>query len=163
MQQYIGLLETMSITLPQIKMYWSKETKVPCIANVTSINRFPHCNDKHLQATDKDFDKLYKVRPFINYSLEESTQIPQEEHHSVDELIFSTKSQTSLRQYRCNKPNNRGIKVWARCGVSGILFDFEIYTGRTDKAQASPAVASLDCGHICFWNFYSTVPVDMLR
>lgn len=31
-----------------------------------------------------------------------------------------------------------GDKVGARCGISGILYDFEIYTGRTDKAQAKP-------------------------
>ena len=147
MEQYIGLLVMMSIIkLPQIRMYWAKETRVPCIADVMSINRFEkikqffHCNDneKILPPTADNFDKLYKVRPVIDSLLEKCKQIPQEEHHSVDEQIIPTKSRTSLRQYLPNKPNKWGIKVWARCGISGILYDFEIYTGRTDKAQTKP-------------------------
>ena len=52
MEQYIGLLVMMSIIkLPQIRMYRAKETRVPCIADVMSINHFEkikqffHCND----------------------------------------------------------------------------------------------------------------------
>lgn len=52
MEQYIGLLVIMSITkLSQIRMYWAKETRVPYIADVMSINHFEkikqffHSND----------------------------------------------------------------------------------------------------------------------
>ena len=65
-------------------------------------------------------------------------QLPQEENHSVDEQIIPTKTRTSLKQYLPNKPNKWGIKVWARCGVSGILYNFEVYTGKTTKAEAKP-------------------------
>ena len=41
MEQYIRLLVMMSIIkLPQIRKYWAKETRLPCIADVMSINRF---------------------------------------------------------------------------------------------------------------------------
>ena len=30
-------------------------------------------------------------------------------------------------------------------------------------SYGSPAVVFLDRGHLCFWNFYSTVPVDVVR
>ena len=30
-------------------------------------------------------------------------------------------------------------------------------------AYSSPVVVFLDRGHPCFWNFYSTVPVDVVR
>ena len=69
---------------------------------------------------------------------EKCQQLPLEENHSVDEQIVPTKTRTSLKQYLPNKPNKWGIKVWDRCGVSGILYDFEVYTGKTTKAQAKP-------------------------
>ena len=171
MEQYLGLLIIMSIIkLPQIRRYWSKETRVPCIADVMSINRFEkikqffHCNDneENLPATHKDFDKLYKVCPVITSLLEKCWQTPQEEHHSVDEQIIPTKSRTSLKQYL---PNKWGIKVWARC--------FEIYTGKTDKAQAKPELLiggnvvtrltrtlpmNLNC-KVYFDNFFSSIPL----
>ena len=56
----------------------------------------------------------------------------------MDEQIIPTKSRTSLKQYLPNKPNKWGIKVWARCRVSGIVYDFEVYTGRSNKAEALP-------------------------
>lgn len=55
--------------LLQIRMYWSKETRVPCKADVASINclgkikQLFHCNDngKKLPVTRKDYDKLYSM------------------------------------------------------------------------------------------------------
>ena len=37
------------------------------------------------------------------------------------------------------------------CFLSGSLF------------RSSPVVVFLDCGHPCFWNFNSTIPVDVVR
>ena len=31
-----------------------------------------------------------------------------------------------------NKPRKWGIKVWARCGLSGLIFDFDVYVGKQD-------------------------------
>ena len=46
---------------------------------------------------------------------------------SIDEKIIPTKSRARIRQYVPMKPHKWGIKAWARCGVSGILYDFDIY------------------------------------
>ena len=147
MEMYLGMLVMMSIiTLPQIRMYWGKATRIPAVADIMPINRFEkikqffHCNDnsKNLPNTDKDFDKLFKVRPVLDSLREKCRQLPEEENHSIDEQIIPTKSRTSLKQYLPNKPNKWGIKVWARCGVSGILYDFEVYTGKSNKAQENP-------------------------
>lgn len=40
------------------------------------------------------------------------------------------KGHSSLKQYIRNKPHKWGIKTFARAGVSGIIFDFEIYVGK---------------------------------
>ena len=147
MEMYIGMLIMMSIIkLPQMRMYWCKATQIPTVAEVMPVNRFDkikqffHCNDnsKQLPNTHKDFDKLFKVRPVLDSVRAKCQQVPQEENHSVDEQIIPTKTRTSLKQYLPNKPNKWGIKVWARCGVSGILYDFEVYTGKTTKAEAKP-------------------------
>ena len=58
-----------------------------------------------------------------------------EEKHSISEQIISTKGRSSLKQYLPKKPNKWGIKVWARCGVLGIIYDFEVYTGNSDKNE----------------------------
>lgn len=122
MEMYLGLLVMMSIVkLPQLRMYWSKETRIPSVADVMPVNRFEkikqffHCydNTKNLPSTDKDYDKLFKVRPVIESLKEKCTQIPQEEFHSVDEQIIPTKSHTSLRQYLPNKPNKWGINNYS--------------------------------------------------
>lgn len=56
----------------------------------------------------------------------------------MDEQIIPPKSRTSLKQYLPNKTNKWGIKVWAQCGISGIVYDFEIYTEKSNKAEAQP-------------------------
>ena len=30
-----------------------------------------------------------------------------------------------------------GLKVWARCGVSGIVYDFSVYVGQEDATDAT--------------------------
>ena len=129
MEMYLGTLVMMSIlTLPQIRIYWGKATRIPAVADIMRIKHFEkikqflHRNDnrKNLPNTHKHFDKLFKVRPGLDSLREKCRQLPEEENHSIDEEIIPTKSRTSLKQYLPNKPNKWGIKVWARCGVSGI-------------------------------------------
>ena len=118
--------------LPNVRMYWSTGTRIPGIADVMSVNRFEkirqyfHCNGnaKKLEKSDLNYDKLYKVRPVLESVLEKCKQVPTEEFQSIDEQIIPTK------QYLPKKPNKWGIKVWARCGDSGIVYEFEVYTGK---------------------------------
>jgi len=58
----------------------------------------------------------------------------------VDQQIIPTKSRTSFKQNLPNTPNKWGIKVWARCGISGVVYDFEIHTAKSSKAEAQPDV-----------------------
>ncbi|XP_028413305.1 piggyBac transposable element-derived protein 3-like [Dendronephthya gigantea] len=118
-------------------MYWSNGTRIPSIADTMSVGRFDklkqylHCNDntEMLPRDNPNHDKLFKVRPVIDSVLEKCKLLPQEEKHSIDEQIIPTKCRTGLRQYLPKKPHKWGIKVWARCGVSGMVYDFQIYTG----------------------------------
>ena len=69
-EQYFGILILMSvIKLPQVRMYWSEETRIPGIADMMSINRFEkirqyfHCNDNSVcpSKSDQNYDKLFKA------------------------------------------------------------------------------------------------------
>jgi hypothetical protein len=148
-EQYLGLLIMMSvIKLPQVRMYWAKETRIPAIADAMPVARFEklrrffHCNDnsKIIPAGQPRHDKLFKVRPVIESVVAKCRKVPQEEKHSIDEQIIPTKSRTSLKQYCPKKPNKWGIKVWARCGVSGLVYDFEVYTGKSDLDEDFPSL-----------------------
>ena len=53
--------------------------------------------------------------------------------------MIPTKSKISLKQYLQKKPQELGYKVFLRCGISGIIYDFEIYQGKTPHST-SPSV-----------------------
>ena len=145
-EQFIGILVQMGVMkYPQYRMYWSPETRLPLIANVMPLQRFEnlkrffHMNDnlKMPKRGEVNFDRLYKVRPLLDCILESCRGIEQEEAHSIDEQIVPTKSKSSLRQYLPNKPHKWGIKIWARCGVSGIVYDFSVYVGQQGNTEIS--------------------------
>ena len=52
----------------------------------------------------------------------------------------------------------------ARCSaVIGWCSTDVIGAFRPPLSHGSPVVVFLDRGHPCFWNFHSTVPVDVVR
>ena len=140
-EQFIGILVMMGIIkYSQYRMYWCPETRTPVIADAISLTRFEnlkrflHFNDNS-QMSAQNGDKLFKLRPILDSVLSKCRSIPQEESHSVDEQIIATKCRSSLRQYLPKKPHKWGFTVWARCGVSGMIYDFEVYTGKQKDYQ----------------------------
>ena len=90
-EQYFGILILMSvIKLPQVRMYWSEETRIPGIADMMSINRFEkirqyfHCNDNSVcpSKSDQNYDKLFKARPVIDSVLDK--QVSTARRNAVD-------------------------------------------------------------------------------
>ena len=55
-----------------------------------------------------EYDKLFKVRPFVDSMKSSFWEIEVEEYNLVDELIIPFKCQISLKQYVRNKPHERG-------------------------------------------------------
>ena len=148
-EQYIGILVNMAIVrCPTLEMYWSKDYRVPCVADIMDNNRFNaikknlHFND-NTEAKPKDdpnYDKLFKVRPVVDSVLSKCQSMVPEPDNSVDEQIVPTKCRTSLRQYMPKKPHKWGIKIWAFCGISGMLCNFEVYTGRGTDQRDIPGI-----------------------
>uniref|UniRef100_A0A1I8N2Y9 PiggyBac transposable element-derived protein domain-containing protein n=1 Tax=Musca domestica TaxID=7370 RepID=A0A1I8N2Y9_MUSDO len=118
-------------------MAWAENFKLAAVGNALPRNRFEkikqflHFNNNAAQ-TEKGqpgYDKLYKVRPLLNFIKSKFNAIPQEEFQSVDEQMIAYKGQHSLKQYLPNKPHKWGFKMFTRAGVSGIMYDFTLYIG----------------------------------
>lgn len=95
-----------------------------------------HLNDnaKMPKHGDVNFDKLYKVRPFLNKL---NTQFDEcyhpSQNQSVDESMIKFKGRSALKQYMPMKPTKRGYKVWVRADDKGYVCQFDIYTGKKTK------------------------------
>ena len=113
-QQFIGILILMGILkYPQYRMYWSQFTRCSPISEMMTvkqfetIKRFFHVSDNNEMPKkgEPDFDLLYKVRPIVNFLLENCRKIQQEEFESIDEQIIPIKSRAPIRQYLPMKPH----------------------------------------------------------
>lgn len=80
------------------------------------------------------YDKLYKVRPFLNMMQEnfEKYFFPNCEV-AVDEYMIKFKGRNSMKQYLPLKPIKRGYKVWMLADKSGYCLKFDVYTGKRDN------------------------------
>ena len=103
------------------------------------IRQFFHINDDSLAVPSDQtgHDKLHKIRPMYDELRENLKSIPPEERQSVDEQMIPFKGRLSFKQYLKDKPHSWGVKVFTRAGVSGIVYDLEIYTGK-GSVLASP-------------------------
>ena len=89
---------------------------------------------KHCQRLIQNLTS-FKIRPVLESVVSHFRSIAAEEKHSIDEPITPTKGRSSLKQYLTKNPNKWAIKVWTRCGLLGIIYDFEVYTGKSDKNE----------------------------
>ena len=126
------------IKVPYYRMHWEAATRYPQIADkmgrqrFDKIKRFLHFNDnnKAKKPGEQGFDKLYKIRPVLSHIRSKFLEVSPEEHHSIDEQMIPFKGRSNLRQYLPKKPTKWGIKVFTRAGVSGFVYDFEVYQGK---------------------------------
>ena len=65
-------------------------------------------------------DRLWKLQPWVNSLRKIFLQVSLETH-------FWKSGKSLLRQYMPKKPHKWGFKLWGRSGVSGFLYDFDIY------------------------------------
>ncbi|CAH1982931.1 unnamed protein product [Acanthoscelides obtectus] len=116
---------------------------IPSISRAMNCNRFEeirrflHFNDNTSQAPQGQpgYDKLFKIRPFLNKIRERFLLVPKEEHMAVDKQIIPTKARSSLKQYNPKKPHKWGYKVFV---LSGFSYDFDFYCGTTTLEDDQP-------------------------
>lgn len=138
-KQFIGVTYLMSlIQLPRVTNHWSSVLGTPLIQETMSLNKFEkirqtlHFNDnsKDLPRSNPECDRLFKIRPVVDFLNKTFSKIPMEEHLCVDEQMCSTKARNSLKRYNPNKPHKWGYKVFVLSGVSGFAYRTEIETGK---------------------------------
>ncbi|KAI5107681.1 piggyBac transposable element-derived protein 3-like, partial [Silurus meridionalis] len=82
------------------------------------------------QKGEPGYDPLFKVRPVLEKVRANCLKVEPEENHSIDEQMIPFKGKIGMKQYIKNKPHKWGIKVFTRAGVTGLVYDFEVYTGK---------------------------------
>ncbi|KAK7135513.1 hypothetical protein R3I94_014246 [Phoxinus phoxinus] len=139
MEQFIGLHILMTVVrMPSYRMYWQTATRYDPIATVMGRKRFDnlrtyiHMNDNTnvKQKGEPGYDPLFKVRPVLEKVRANCLKVEPEENHSIDEQMIPFKGKIGMKQYIKNKPHKWGIKVFTRAGVTGLVYDFEVYTGK---------------------------------
>ena len=136
-EQLTGILMKMGVVpMPRYRMYWSREYRLDSIARRMSRDRFTdllknlHFNDNSKVMLDREnpgYDRLFKVRPLLNGFRDNCLKIENEEKQAIDEQIIPFKRKHKLKMYMPRKPHRWGFKVFSRCGVSTILYDFTFY------------------------------------
>jgi hypothetical protein len=141
MKQFIALTLLMGIIKkPEISNYWSTHPLLKSsIFNTVmprnryqSILQFLHFADNSLyNANDPNRDKLYKVRPVIDYLVNKfkSVYMP-EQNISINEELLLWKGKLAFKQYIPLKRSRFGIKLFSLCENSGYLWNSSVYLGK---------------------------------
>uniref|UniRef100_A0A9J8BZG4 PiggyBac transposable element-derived protein domain-containing protein n=2 Tax=Cyprinus carpio TaxID=7962 RepID=A0A9J8BZG4_CYPCA len=184
-EQFIGICFFMSIFgLPGCRMYWQSATRIDCVANTMALHRWEsikrnlHFSDNLKQAPigEPAYDKLYKVRPLLTSLLEQFQAIPIDENLCVDEQIVPFKGKHPMKQYNPKKPKRWGYKVFVLADSSGMVYNFEVYTGCISPCNGQPDIGASgnivltlssiipdNISHkLYFDNWFSSVDLQML-
>ncbi|XP_059209229.1 piggyBac transposable element-derived protein 3-like [Centropristis striata] len=146
-KSFVGIKLIMGVVrMPSMDDYWAEDTRYAKITNVMSVKRFKclsrfiHFQDN--QTSEPSQDRLCKVTPVLEHVRKKCLEIESENKFSIDEMMVPYKGTKagSLRQYLPSKPHHWGFKIFVRAGVSGIVYDFLTYTGKstfgTDQGPA---------------------------
>lgn len=139
LEKFIGSCLYMSvIKLPRSRMYWANESRIGHVADIMPRDRWEkikaslHFNDNtNMPARDDpNRDRLFKIRPIIDQLLPKFQSLSMDQMLCVDEQMVPFKGQSCLKQYLPKKPHKWGYKIFVLCDTKGIVYNFEIYTGK---------------------------------
>ena len=143
MEQWLGVSVYFSISkLPNTRMHWSKQlgSYREVVADVMSRNRWEEIKSKFhmVDNTTLDLntpDKLFKIRPMVDYLREKFRKIPMTQSLCVDEQIVPFKGHSGIKQYMPNKPHKWGYKFFVLADSKGMTHDFLPYTGKIEPVN----------------------------
>nr|XP_008278366.1 PREDICTED: piggyBac transposable element-derived protein 3-like [Stegastes partitus] len=144
---FIGMKLILGVVkMPAVENSWATDTRYEKVADVMPLRRYK-CLSRMLHfhdnlSSDTSEDRLLKLRPILDYMRNRFMEIESENQFSIDEMMvpYKGKKAGSLRQYLPSKPKKWGFKIFVRAGVSGFVYDFMVYTGKStfDGALQTP-------------------------
>ena len=171
MRKFLGLsILTGIIKKPSMYMYWSTDDMVrtPFFSKIMSRNRFGeisrylYFNDQMQLAPDNE-DRLYKLRPVIDYLTEKFKSLYQpHEQISIDEGTLKFKGRLRFRVYNPAKPIKYGIKSYVIAdSITAYCWNLRVYDGLPSTLHDTifGLVAGLEELHhkLFMDNFYNSV------
>ena len=124
------------IKKPSLEMYWSVDEvdATPHFGKTMPRNRFQiiwrflHFNNN---ASQDASDKMYKVRPVLDYIVEKFKEMYQPgQNICIDEGMMQWRGRLSFRVYNPQKPVKYGIKSYILCdSATGYCFNMRPYVG----------------------------------
>uniref|UniRef100_W5MSZ2 PiggyBac transposable element-derived protein domain-containing protein n=1 Tax=Lepisosteus oculatus TaxID=7918 RepID=W5MSZ2_LEPOC len=127
---FIGIKLFMGVVkMPAMEDYWASDTRYDKIADVMPIKHFK-CLSRmlHFQnnlVPESQEDRLVNIRPVIDHMRTKCSQIESENQFSIDEMMVPYK------EYLPAKPEKWGFKIFLRARVSGFVYDFFVYMGKS--------------------------------
>lgn len=140
---FMGIFLHMGVVRqPRMRDYWKTDPlfNIKGISASMSRNRFLlilrtlHFSRNPEPNESKPEDRLYKIRPIINFFNEKMTEVfsPGCEL-SLDESMVLFRGRLLFRQYIKNKAHKYGIKLYMLTNPRGIVRKFAVYTGMLDE------------------------------
>lgn len=151
LEVFLGICIYMSVVkLTHTRRFWCPEANIRAVSDFMSRNRWERIkscihfadNTKMPDRKSPQYDKLYKIRPFVERLNEKFNKIPVNMNVCVDEMMVPYKGSRGPRYYIKGKPNPWGFKVWTLADSFGIVHNFEICAGKTPKVDGFPDMKS---------------------
>lgn len=150
---------------PKTRMVWSNALGIPAISDVMSRDRFFKLSsnlkvvvDNNVPGDERQIDKLWKVRPFLNRILEGCRLQARPECVSITERMIPFTGACPFRQYVPLKDNPVGIKNFVLASGDGIVLDFEVYQGAEMLSSQVEDSAGLGLGTLVIKRLSETLP-----
>ncbi|KRY99138.1 hypothetical protein T11_13745, partial [Trichinella zimbabwensis] len=87
---------------------------------------------------DSNSEVVYSEFILLQWTVNRELWPPKnEEKQAIDEQIIPFKGKHKLKIFTPRKPRRWGFKLFSRCGISGILYDFAFYELCRPKVEKS--------------------------
>lgn len=138
MKVFVGVHIMMgNLHYPRVRNYWEARFSIPLIAANMTLNRFfklrQNLHFVDAQNRPQTNDRFWKVRPLYSMLRARCLALPLETNLCIDEQMVPFKGNLNVKQYIRGKPSPWGVRIFALCGSSGIMYDFLLYQGATTE------------------------------
>lgn len=140
-KKFIGILMIIGIVrLPEIKLYWSKNTmysnarvkKVMKRDRFLTILKYLHFSNNETAIIDDRLNKIRKVMKIIVDSF--NNAVKPGKNVVIDESMVPWRGRLLFRQYIPGKQHKYGIKLYKLCLTGSYTYNVEIYAGRNGNS-----------------------------